>query len=110
MAIFSDYLPIQDQQPSAYDQAAQPLDISQSSSDDQSISASGTSYYSQLQRIAELAIRASVVIYGVDTRSLQTTFLTAADQVTFPAARQNVNPNQVLTNIINARSAQLLRG
>lgn len=110
MVVFSDYLPIQDQQPSAYDQARQPPDNSQGSSDDPSIPDSGFSYAAQLQRIAELAIRASVVIYGVDTRGLQTTGLTAADQVTFPAGRQNVNPNQVLSNIINARSAQLLRG
>ena len=108
IVLFSDYLPIQDQQPSVYDETRQPLDGSQSNSDDQSIPDSGISYYSQLQRIAEIAIRTSVVIYGVDTRGLQTTGLTAADQITFQS-RQG-NPNDALRSIINQRSAQLLRG
>jgi len=43
---------------------------------------SWTSYQAQLERIAELAIRGSVVIYAVDARGLQTTGLTPADNVT----------------------------
>ena len=109
LVVFSDYLPIQDQQLSIYDETRQPLGGSQSPSEDQSIPDSGTSFYPQLQRIAELAIRASVVIYAVDTRGLQPTGLTAADRVSFPS-RQNVDPNQVLSRIINARSAQLIAG
>jgi len=38
-----------------------------------------TNYHAALQKIAEKAIRASVVIYSVDTGGLQTTSLTAAD-------------------------------
>jgi VWFA-related protein len=37
-------------------------------------------YYGALRKIAEKAIRSSVVIYSVDTMGLQTTSLTAADQ------------------------------
>jgi VWFA-related protein len=109
MILFTDYLPIQDQQPSVYEETKQPPGDSQNSSDDQVIPDSGASYNSQLQRIAEIAIRASVVIYGVDTRGLQPTGLTAADRVTFPP-RDRVTPDQVLSRIINARSAQLLAG
>ena len=109
LVFFSDYLPIQDQQPSIYDETRQRLGNSQSPVEDQILPDSGTSYYPQLQRIAELAIRASVVIYAVDTRGLQPTGLTAADSVRFPP-RQNVDPNQVLSRIINARSAQLTAG
>ena len=46
------------------------------------VSVPGESLFSNeaaLRRVAELAIRASVVIYGVDTRGLQVTGITAAD-------------------------------
>jgi len=46
------------------------------------------SYQAQLERIAELAIRGSVVIYAMDARGLQTTGLTAADSVTATQALQ----------------------
>ncbi|HXI24796.1 MAG TPA: VWA domain-containing protein, partial [Pyrinomonadaceae bacterium] len=78
-------------------------------SDDSSIPVPGIGYSGQLQKIAELAIRGSVVIYSVDTRGLQYTGPTAADRITFPS-RQNVNPNQVLSNIMGARSRQLIIG
>ena len=42
------------------------------------------SYSVRLRRLAELAIRSSVVIYGVDTGGLQTTSMTAADQTLRP--------------------------
>ena len=53
------------------------------------------SYLAQLQKIAELAIRASVVIYAVDTRGLQYTGITAADNFSATSSR-------ALTNRINA--------
>jgi VWFA-related protein len=43
---------------------------------------SWASYEVQLGRLAEIAIRGSVVIYAVDARGLQTTGLTPADNVT----------------------------
>ena len=50
-----------------------------------------TSYYYSLQKIAEKAIRASVVIYSVDTQGLQHTGLTAADAFTGgPQQMQNL--------------------
>lgn len=42
---------------------------------------SGVSHRAELQRVGELAIRASVVIYGVDSRGLQYTGPTAADKL-----------------------------
>lgn len=42
------------------------------------------SYTARLKRLAELAIRSSVVIYGIDTGGLQTTSMTAADQTRMP--------------------------
>lgn len=112
LVLFSDYLPIQDQEPSAYEETQNALSDSANpanNSDDPSIPDQGVGYRAQLQKIAELAIRGSVVIYSVDTRGLQYTGLTAADRVSFPA-RQNANPNQVLNDIMGRRSAQLIAG
>ncbi len=112
LVLFSDYLPIQDQEPSAYEDTQNALREAAdqtNTSGDPSIPDSGIGYRSQLQKIAELAIRGSVVIYSVDTRGLQYTGPTAADRVTFPA-RQNVDPNQVLNDIMGRRSAQLIAG
>jgi VWFA-related protein len=112
LVFFSDYLPIQDQEPSAYEETQKSLSDSaapESNSTDPSIPDSGIGYLRQLQKIAELAIRGSVVIYSVDTRGLQYTGPTAADRITFPS-RQNVNPNQVLTDIMGRRSGQLIAG
>jgi VWFA-related protein len=114
MIVLSDYLPIQDQQPSAYDQTVNAMRGSsvdmnvdpESASTDNSSSDIGTNYYNQLQRIAEIAIRSSVVIYAVDTRGLQYTGLTAAD-------RPTGNSRQIgtqITQTMNSRSAQLWSG
>src|SRR5437868_1698498 len=82
MVLFSDYLPVQDQQPSAYDQTVNAMressndnnsDPEGATTDDSSLPDLGTSYAAQLQSIAEIAIRSSVVIYAVDTRGLQYT-------------------------------------
>ena len=109
LVLFSDYIPIQDQQPSAYDEARNSMrdsDSSADSSDDPAIPDPGIGYSAQLQRIAELAIRASVVIYAVDTRGLQYTGITAADR--FPASASR-NP-AVFNNIMVSRSRQLEMG
>jgi len=111
IVLLSDYLPIQDQRPTVYDETRQPIGDTARDSDNQGIPDSGTSYYSQLQRIAEIAIRTSVVIYGVDTRGLQTTGLTAADRFEFPAVgNPNQNPNDALRNVLRDRSRQLVWG
>jgi VWFA-related protein len=115
MILLSDYLPIQDQQPSAYDQtvnsmAASSVDMNtdpeSSDTGDSSFSDIGTNYYYQLQRLAEIAIRSSVVIYTVDTRGLMYTGLTAAD-------RPTGNSRQIgtqITQTMNARRDQLWSG
>ena len=62
------------------------------------------SYSSALQKIAEKAIRASVVIYAVDTQGLQYTGLTAAD-----AVYDNGRGTPVILSILKSRSATLQR-
>src|ERR1700674_5462699 len=66
----------------------------------------GSSYVDQLQRLAELAIRGSVVIYAVDTRGLQYTGPTAADSIT--GARDDLQ--EQIGKITSSRSQALLRG
>jgi VWFA-related protein len=67
------------------------------------------SYVAALQKVAEQAIRSSVVIYAADTRGLQYTGPTAADQITYPS-RSQVSPDQVIDRIRIARSAALVKG
>jgi VWFA-related protein len=76
LVFFSDYLPIQDQEPSAYEETQNSQNDSaapDNNSNDPSLPDPGIGYRYQLQKIAELAIRGSVVIYSVDTRGLQYT-------------------------------------
>jgi VWFA-related protein len=94
MMFFSDYLPIQDQEPSAFEQArAAAGDTANSPVTTVNTDAArlDNNYYAQLERIAEMAIRSSVVIYSVDTRGLKYTGTTAADRtnVTSRSMRQN---------------------
>lgn len=51
-----------------------------------------------LQRVAEKAIRASVVIYAVDTQGLQTTGITAADRFTGNARTVGAQMNAMVAN------------
>jgi VWFA-related protein len=77
-----------------------------------------TNYTEQLKRVAELAIRSSVVIYAVDTRGLVYTGMTAADS-TFNAmsgvnGRAPTATARQITNTINstlsARATALIAG
>jgi len=77
-----------------------------------------TNYTEQLKRVAELAIRSSVVIYAVDTRGLAYTGITAADStfnamVLSPGMPPTATSRQI-TNTINstlsARSMALITG
>jgi len=70
------------------------------------LSDSGVSYRAELQRVAELAIRASVVIYSVDTRGVQYTGITAADDV---PTSSRPNPSQ-LASIMSSRQKMLDEG
>ena len=116
MIVLSDYLPIDDEMPSAYDEtknltAGSDLDTSVDSDNASNVDSSpdtgiSLNYYAQLQHLAEIAIRSSVVIYAVDTRGLQYTGLTAADRMTG-------NTRQIAAQAIqtmNARRDQLWSG
>lgn len=59
------------------------------------------SYSFLLQRIAEKAIRSSVVIYAVDTQGLQYTGLTAADSISGPAREMNAQVSSILSSRSN---------
>ena len=63
------------------------------------------SYSFLLQRIAEKAIRSSVVIYAVDTQGLQYTGLTAADSISGPAREMNAQ----ISSILSSRSNLILQ-
>ena len=109
LVLFSDYLPMQDQQPSAYEETQSLTGESASpanNSNDPSIPDSGIGYLGKLQKIAELAIRGSVVIYSVDTRGLQYTGPTAADRLNASARTMN----DQLSSIMASRSRQLTMG
>jgi VWFA-related protein len=70
-----------------------------------------TNYTAQLKKVAELAIRASVVIYAVDTRGLAYTGITVADD--FKGLSDRVSARD-LTNRINStlssRSMAMITG
>ena len=66
------------------------------------------SYTLALKRLAELAIRSSVVIYGVDAGGLQTTSLTAADATLRPMTAGSEG-NSLFGGQLRSRSALLQR-
>jgi VWFA-related protein len=71
MVIFSDSIPREEQE----------VTMSLGEEDSDRVFPSARNYYYVLQKLAEIAIRASVVIYGVDTQGLQYTGITAADMI-----------------------------
>ena len=110
MVLFSDNLPIQDQEfTSGVKSANQPEQVMESPLADAPSMEVTSNYYQQLQRLAEIAIRSSVVIYTVDTRALQTTGLSAADAMAAPSAiGSNMGAMTAQTAALNAlRSRQL---
>ena len=60
-------------------------------------------FHESLQKLAERAIRASVVIYAVDTQGVQPTGITAADQI--PMTRSTMNSR--ISTILSSRSSLL---
>ena len=91
MILLSDSLPIEDQE----------VDFGTGASN---IFPNSRSFQFVLQKLAEKAIRASVVIYAVDTQGLQPIGITAADNIRL--TRQNMN--QQINSILSARSNLLL--
>ena len=69
LIFLSDSMPIENQEPQL------------SNSEASAVGPNVTNYYGALRKLAEKAIRSSVVIYSVDTQGLQYTGITAADSV-----------------------------
>ena len=99
MVLFSDSIPRQEQDITVPD-------------DDPGSQIDDRNYYGLLQRLAEIAIRNSVVIYGVDTQGLQFAGPTAADTVSNSDLRGGVN-SQMINDQLNAirrtRMLELIR-
>ena len=100
MVLFSDSIPRQEQEITVRDE------------DDPGSQVDERNYYGLLQRLAEIAIRNSVVIYGVDTQGLQYAGPTAADTVSTSNMRGGVD-NQMINQQLNAirrqRSLEMIR-
>ena len=90
MVLLSDSLPIEDQEPAFENEALNTFPNTRN-------------FHHLLQKLAERAIRASVVIYAVDTQGLQYTGITAADQI--PLTRSTMNTQ--INNIMSSRSMML---
>jgi VWFA-related protein len=99
MVLFSDSIPRQEQEV--------PLPA-----EDEDLQADERSYYGLLQRLAEIAIRNSIVIYGVDTQGLQPALPTAADMITSDNLKGPITSsmiNQQLNALHRNRMTQLIR-
>lgn len=105
LVMFSDQLPIETQEPGTINSQVQRENSTGSVDTGDLDFDNTTSYLSQLQKVAEQAIRASVVIYAVDTRGLAYTGITA-DRIT--------GNYQAITNQINStlssRSMAMIAG
>jgi len=92
LLLFSDNLPVERQELAAVDfgfkrpvrEGANLIDVWTDS----------TSYADALQRLAELAIRSSVVIYGIASQGLQTIGPHAADEIVFQPLKVQRSPDQ----------------
>jgi VWFA-related protein len=71
LVLLSDYLPVETQEPATTNLTPGDGDLADER----------FGYTAQLKKVAELAIRASVVIYAVDTRGLAYTGITAMDNI-----------------------------
>ena len=100
MVLFSDSIPRQEQEITVRDE------------DDPDSQVDERNYYALLQRLAEIAIRNSVVIYGVDTQGLQYAGPTAADTVSNSNLKGGVDSqmiNQQVNAITRARMLEMIR-
>ncbi|HEU4714764.1 MAG TPA: VWA domain-containing protein [Pyrinomonadaceae bacterium] len=70
-----------------------------------------TSYRDGLHSLGELAIRGSVVIYGIASQRLQATGAQAADEISFPPqqTRRRADQPDALTSLMRTRSVELRR-
>ena len=105
LLIFSDNLPVESQELAPVDfgfkrpvrKDANLIDVWTNS----------TSYAEGLQRLAELAIRASVVIYGIDSQGLQTIGPHPSDEIVFLPLHAKTRPdeNAVMKSVRDRTSA-----
>ena len=95
MVVFSDSMPREEQDITEglgrFEDRGAPL----------TVSADNRNFGFLLNRIAEKAIRSSVVIYGIDAGGLQYTGLTAADNIRASSPQQL---NQIINNTMSSRS------
>jgi VWFA-related protein len=103
VVVFSDNLPIQQQEPGPLMLGARQDEQTSDGSGTDNPFDNSTSYLAQLQKIAELAIRGSVVIYAADTRGLQFTGPTAADN--FSATNSRALMNQINATMLSRSRA-----
>lgn len=111
MVVLSDSMPMEDQESGLKGLGEESSPIGSPNNTPESGATQGFTYAAALRKVAEKAIRASVVIYSVDTQGLQYTGLTAADSVgssidgTVRISRNNVN--QQLNTLMRSRSKLL---
>jgi VWFA-related protein len=109
MMVISDNLPMERQEATAVDFGfKRPVRTDANLID---VWTQSTSYRDSLHSIGELAIRASVVIYGIASQRLQSTSVTPADEISFPPQQVRRRPDQrdALENLVNARSLEMQR-
>jgi hypothetical protein len=110
MMVISDNLPLQDQEMAPADFGfKRPVRADANLID---VWTQSTSYADKLHSLGELAIRASVVIYGVSGQRLQTTGIQAADEISYPpiaarGARPRADQQEQLTTLMRTRGLEL---
>ena len=101
LVLMSDMLPIETQEPGTTNLTPGDGDLA----DDR------TDYTAQLKKVAEMAIRSSVVIYAVDTRGLAYTGITAMDDLRGMSPRVSAaNISGQINSILSARSMAMTAG
>ncbi len=114
LVLFSDQLPIETQEPGTTNSEVQNQNnTSAIDTGDADFGNDTTTYLGQLQKVAELAIRASVVIYAVDSRGLAYTGLTAADRFSGNARAVTRQINSIMSSrsfamIANREGSELI--
>jgi len=114
LVLFSDQLPIETQEPGTTNSQVQDQNNTGAiDTGDADFGNDTTTYLGQLQKVAELAIRASVVIYAVDSRGLAYTGLTAADRFSGNARAVTRQINSIMSSrsfamIANREGSELI--
>jgi VWFA-related protein len=104
LIFFSDSVPLRGQEID-FSQTGDGLPSGSTASEDENSLPGPINYAPMLQRVAEKAIRSSVVIYTVDVKGLVYTGLSAADTGSVGSVRESINKTNVL---MSARSNMLI--